>query len=229
MKKTVLAAVLLFLSACSAQPQPVADHTASAEPEPSAEPAAVITALPEKTVPESALSEDSVLSAENIDNYLFLQNVMYIDLRTFEQVASEGSIAGFTVIPFYGVISDWSFKDNVLFTMSIRNNPEAAYPGDVGTYSPNYEESEDILHEVFPEDKQIVFMSTAGVEAAYMINLLKQYGYDPSLLYNAGTFTNGIGNVTAYRDYPMHRYYTEGTDAYSVTASFSWGELHEIK
>ncbi len=231
MKKKLLILTILFLAACSPKSavteDPVSSATAEAAVKAEPENSETVTALPVKPVPESALSEDSILTAENIDDYMFLENVMYVDLRSFEQVASEGSIAGFTVIPFYGVISEWSFMDNVLFTMSIKNNPDASYPGDVGTYSPNYEESEDILHEIFPDNKQIVFMSTAGVEAAYMINLLKQFGYDPALLYNAGTFTNGIGSVTAYRDYPKHRYYTEGTDVYSVSAVFNWGELHK--
>ncbi len=220
MKKLILICTAFLLAACSSSGS-VSSETSQSPEEPE-----VITSLPEKTVPESALAEDSVLSAVNIDDYLFLENVMYVDLRTYEQVTSEGSIAGFTVIPFYGVITDWSFHENVLFTMAIKYNPDAGYPGDVGTFRPNYEESEDLLRDIFPENKPIVFISTAGVEAAYMINLLKQYGYDPSLLYNAGTFTNGMGDIIAYRDYPLHRHYTEGTEVYSVTGVFDWGELH---
>ena len=187
-----------------------------------------ITSLPEKEIPDSPLANESPLSADNIDDYLFLEDVLYIDLRSFSQQQSEGSIAGFKVIPFYEVIVWWEKQDNVLFTMSKPNDNYDSYLGDVGSFIPNYEESIHILENIFPRDKQIVFISTAGVEAAYMINLLTQYGYDASLLYNAGTFTNGIGNTTAYMNKEDHKYYIKGDSSYELEVTFNWGELTPI-
>ena len=58
-----------------------------------------------------------------------------------------------------------------------------------------------------------------------MINLLIQYGYDPSLLYNAGSFTSSVGSNISYRDYSEHKYYTEGTNAYIIKCSYSFDDL----
>ena len=220
MKRKILMITALALTACTAPASPV-QTAAPAVPETT--PAAVT--LPAKPVPESAVAADSPLNALNIDNYLFLDGVRYFDLRSAGQMYSEGAIAGFLNIPFYDVIVSWQRQENVLFTMQKSSENKETYLGGVGTFSPNYEESETILYEIFPHDNDIVFISTAGVEAAYMINLLIQYGYDPAKLYNAGTFTNGIGDTVAYRDYPEHRFYIEPLQAFQVTLSFDWGEL----
>lgn len=227
MKKLILIIALVLFSACSTKKEEVIEVTPKPTPVPTPE---VITSLPEKPIPDSALASDSPLTADNIDDYLFLKDVLYIDLRSFEQQLSEGSIAGFRVIPFYDVIVWWENKDNVLFTMAKPEDPEFdSYLGDSGSFSPNYVESEDILEALFPRDKQIVFMSTAGVEAAYMINLLKQYDYDASLLYNAGTFTNAIGETNAYMNLEDHKHYIDGTNVYALDVKFNWGELTSLE
>ncbi len=186
--------------------------------------------LPDKSIPDSPLAIDSPIDATNIDQYLFIDGVQYVDLRSIEQLQTEGMIAGFEVIPFYDVLVSYDFKDNVLFTMRKDDMTNAdVYLGDVGTFYPNYEESESVLKDIFQDDAPIVFMSTAGVESAYMINLLIQYGYDPALLYNAGTFTNGMGDIIAYRDYANHQYYLEPNHGYGYTVSYDFGELTPIE
>ena len=87
---------LLWISGC-AKPQtpPVPSET----PTPSA--------LPEKSNPQSALMSDSPISPTNLDDYLFLDDVLYFDLRSPAQLAEEGSVAGFVNIPFYGVLVDY--------------------------------------------------------------------------------------------------------------------------
>jgi len=225
MKHMILMICMLILTGCSApaqQQQPAETPV----PEPSVVP---ITELPVKPVPESAVAADSPLSALNIDDYLFLEGVRYFDLRSADQVYSEGGIAGFVNIPFYDVLVSWQKQENVLFTMQKSADNKETYLGGVGTFFPNYEESETVLNEIFPKGKDIVFMSTAGVEAAYMINLLIQYGYDPARLYNAGTFTNGIGDTAAYRDLKDHKYYIEPLQAFRASLSFDWGDMHILE
>lgn len=225
MKHMILMICMLILTGCSAPAQPQ-QPAETPVPEPSVVP---ITELPVKPVPESAVAADSPLSALNIDDYLFLEGVRYFDLRSADQVYSEGGIAGFVNLPFYDVIVSWQKQENVLFTMQKDTENKETYLGGVGTFFPNYEESETILNEIFPQDQDIVFMSTAGVEAAYMINLLIQYGYDPARLYNAGTFTNGIGDTAAYRDLKDHRHYIEPIQAFRASLSFDWGDMHILE
>lgn len=214
-KKILICVCLLLLAAGCAAP--------ASAPEPSQKP----VTLPEKDNPQSALMSESPISPVNLDDYLFLDGVLYFDLRSPAQLAEEGSAAGFVNIPFYGVLVDYQRKENVLYQMTKVRNEQGevtALMGDVGSFSANYEESESLIRDLFPENQPIVFISTAGVEAAYMICLLEQLGYDGSYLYNAGTFSNGMGNIIAYKDYPEARYHVPGTNVYTVTSQFIWNE-----
>ena len=226
--KRFIVLLLSILIGCSNE---VSSQAPTPTPTPSEEPVIhEITSLPPKEIPDSPLASDSPLSAENIDDYLFLDDVMYVDLRSFDQQLSEGSIAGFRVIPFYEVIVWWEAKDNVLYTMEKPQDENYdSYLGDEGSFFANYLESEDVINSLFPKDKQIVFMSTAGVEAAYMINLLKQCGYDASLLYNAGTFTNAIGDTKSYMNLEDHKHYIEPNTTYNLHVKFDWGELTPVE
>jgi len=190
-----------------------------------------ITTLPAKENPESASMMDSPLNPTNIDDYLFLDNVVYIDTRSFNQLLSEGMIAGFYNISFYEMIAFYTSQENILFTMeklSDENGNVTTLLGDVGSFSPNYEESVSILESLFPKDKQYVFIASAGVESAYLINLLIQYGWDPATLYNCGSFSNGMGSDVAYREYENAKYYLPGNEIYQYRVNIDWGQLTPI-
>ena len=185
---------------------------------------AVVRWLPAKEDATSSLATESPLNPGNVDEYLFLPGVQYVDLRSSAQIVSEGSIAGFVNIPFYEALVSWKPQDTILFYMK-KGEDADQYVGSVGTFYPSYEESEELLKQLFQRDSPIVFFSTAGVEAAYMINLLVQYGYDPALLYHAGSFTTSMGASLSYRDRKDHRYYIPGTDVYTVSTAYSWNRL----
>lgn len=191
----------------------------------------IIDSLPEKTDPQSTLMSDSPLSPLNLDEYLFLEDCLYFDTRSWNQFNEEGHVAGFVNIPFYDVLADFAFKENVLFTMKKATDDEGKTInlGDPGSFFANYEESESIIRYLFPADKKIVFISTAGVEAAYLMNLLVQLGYDPANLYNAGSFSNSMGSNLAYRDLKEAKHLVEGTNAYTVEVQVNWGELTYIE
>ena len=184
--------------------------------------------LPLKESGASSLASESPLNPGNVDDYLFLPGVQYVDLRSSAQIVSEGSIAGFVNIPFYEALVSWKPQESILFYMK-KGEGEDQYVGSVGTFYPAYEESEELLKQLFHRDGPIVFFSTAGVEATYMIHLLVQYGYDPALLYNAGSFTTSMGTSLSYRDREDHRYYISGTDVYTVSAAYSWNRLTPLE
>lgn len=187
-----------------------------------------VMTLPTKEIPDSTLMKDSPITPVNLDEYLFLKDCLYIDTRDVNQFIEEGHVAGFVNIPFYHVLVDYEFSENVLFSMQKVRDEEGkitANLGDPGSFFANYEESEAIIRYLFPEDKKIVFISTAGVEATYLMNLLVQLGYDSANLYNAGSFSNSMGSNVAYRTYDQAKYFVEGTNAYTVSYQFDWGEL----
>ena len=188
--------------------------------------------LPVKENPNSTSPLDSPITVTNIDEFLFRNDTFYVDTRDASQIVEEGFIAGFTNIPFYEVLVSLKQKDQVLFTMKKMtddNGKVTVLLGDVGSFVPNYKESEQIIKEIFPKDKNIIFFSTAGVEATYLMNLLIQLGYDSSKLYNAGHFSNSMGKNVAYREYKDAKYYVEGIQSYKVTYTVDWGELTKIE
>jgi hypothetical protein len=148
--------------------------------------------IPQKINIDGTSIEDSSVTTKNIDDYLFREDVVYVDLRSYSEIAKEGHIAGFSFYPFYDFIatiqgtedSQQNPADNRLFKMK----KEAGKLGSVGNFIPTYEESELILNDLFPKDKYIFAITISCNEAIYFLNLLKQYGYDSSKLYNIGGF-----------------------------------------
>jgi len=222
MKKLLPLICLIMLCSCSTTTNNVIEETKET----------IITELPAKENPESASMMDSPLNPKNIDNYLFLENVNYVDTRSFNQIISEGSIAGFKNISFYEMIAFYTKQDNILFTMEKKYDEKGnviTLLGEVGSFSPNYQESIQILEELFPKDMQHVFFASAGVESNYLINLLIQYGWNPATLYNCGSFSNGMGSDIAYKDYQDAKYYISGSESYNIQVNVNWGSLTPIE
>ena len=153
--------------------------------------------IPAKYNIDGVSIEDSSVNTQNVDNYLFRDDVIYVDLRPYAEVIKEGHIAGFSFYPFYDFIankegtkdSEGNPIDNRLFKMK----NEKGMLGQIGNYVPNYKESEFVLNDLFPKDKYIFAITISCNESIYFFNLLIQYGYDTSLLYNIGGFSISTG------------------------------------
>lgn len=186
--------------------------------------------IPEKNDVNGVSIEASSINTQNIDNYLFRDDVIYVDLRSYAEIAREGHIAGFSFYPFYDFIatmegskdSNGEAKDNRLFKMK----NEKGMLGQIGNFVPNYQESEFVLNELFPKDKYIFTITISNNECMYFLNLLIQYGYNPELLYNVGGFSMGTGlkNV-AYKNIENPKHLVEGnpllsTEGQDVTFDF---------
>lgn len=178
--------------------------------------------LPQKIKPQSMLMSESPINPANIDNFLFSDDCIYIDLRSAEMFYAEGHIAGFTNIPFYDYIAGFPRNETSLFQMT---PGKGSYLGDVGSFSANYDDSEVIIKNMFDAKKNIIAISTAGVESCYFLNLLAQLGYEPERLYNAGSFTNGMGNDIAYRTYKNAKYLVAGMELENTKIEYKWHSL----
>ena len=208
MKKILMLCLLFSLFGCSAAPQ-------------TETPAGTITDLPAKSEPLTNMATVSPIKADNLDNYLFREDCVYIDTRDPNLFYSEGHVAGFINIPFYGYITDFRYNPDTLFSMEqIRNEDQIIHIGDIGSFSPNYEESEALIRDLFPEDKNIMVISTAGVESVYLLNLLEQLGYDPHRLYNVGSYTNGMGEDIAYMTYEEAKYRVDKIEFYDTKIQY---------
>lgn len=158
--------------------------------------------------------EDSSINTKNIDNFMFRDDVIYVDLRFYSWVIKDGYIAGFSFFSFYefiatkeGTTSDGETLVNRLFKMK----NERGMLGEVGNFEPNYVESEQMLNDLFPKNKYIFAISQSGQESRYFLNLLIQYNYDASKLYNIGGFKIGTGfENKAYINIENPRYLVNG-------------------
>ena len=187
MKKILICIVIFLLAGCQIKNKDIVVTEIDNEIETSA--------LPVKMDKSNNMSL-SPINPKNIDDYLFRDDCIYIDTRDPEQFYEEGSIAGFVNIPFYGYICDFKKGTGSLFTFT--KISDEILLGDPGSFIANYEESEEVIKSMFPKDKNILVIATAGVESCYLLNLLVQLGYDEEKLYNVGSFTTGMGNDIAY-------------------------------
>ena len=110
-------------------------------------------------------------------------DTVYIDLRDYKDTQLK-HFRNFEVVPFFGLIYNKEAPDN----------PESVqlFGGETTEPIPMYEESGQLLEELFPRDKNIVFVCQSGGRVGMMMNILEAYGYDMSKVYNEG----GIANYT---------------------------------
>lgn len=160
--------------------------------------------IPSKLNATDNAAMTSPINSRNLDLYLFRDDVQYVDLRNMDIVFEEGYVCGFQFIPFYQLVASFT-SANTLYTM---RRTESASAGQVGSFIANFEESEEQINYYFSKDLPIFFLSQGGSEAAYMINLLIQLGYDGKKLYNAGGIVNNEG-IPAYRDIKTNKYYVK--------------------
>ena len=153
----------------------------------------------------------SAISAENLRQYLFRSDVVYIDLRDYEDYAKK-HLKGFEVIPYLALIFNADAdKDASL--------PQL-YGGDPADPVPVYEESDKLLAALFPKNKTIFVMCQGGGRASNMMKILKARGWDMSKIYNIG----GMGHYTGseYKDL------VTDTPEILITATYNFDGLTRI-
>lgn len=156
---------------------------------------------------------DKNVNIGTIDEYLGLDNVAYRDMRLL--VDSEGydgltdtssgmltaTIEGFRISPLPYIVNLW--ED--MLPPPVKDNPvEVNYTplftavwnedGSIDKIEPNYEESTNVLKEIFPQDKLIFLMCGGGGYAWMTKQVLVKLGYDSTKVYNIGGFWAYNGN-----------------------------------
>ena len=185
-----------------------------------------VISLPVKSTYSNNMSE-SPINPKNLDDYLFREDCFYVDTRDPEQFYEEGSVAGFVNIPFYGYICDFKKGTGSLYTFT--KVSDDILLGDPGSFIASYKESEEIIKSIFPVDKNIIVIATAGVESCYLLNLLVQLGYDSDKLYNAGSFTTGMGEDIAYVSRKDAKYLVRPVYLDDTSISYSFEGLTPIE
>lgn len=217
MKKILICLILFMMCGCTVKEKEVTVVEKSDDE---------VISLPVKSSDSNNMSE-SPINPKNLDEYLFREDCFYVDTRDPKQFYEEGSVAGFVNIPFYGYICDFKKGTGSLYTFT--KVSDDILLGDPGSFIAGYKESEEIIKSIFPVDKNIIVIATAGVESCYLLNLLVQLGYDSDKLYNAGSFTTGMGDDIAYVSYKDAKYLVEPVYLDDTSISYSFEGLTPIE
>ncbi len=167
--------------------------------------------------PESPFGVDRNINMETIDQYLGLPGVAYRDARMlldsaeYEQIGGhadlEMTLEGFRIVPFPYVGTLQELPVPGAYTGDRLFDVEWNEDGTVASATPRYEESMQILADLFPSDGPIMIMCGAGGYAGMTRQLLIALGWDASLLYNVG----GQWDYTGYYPVQLISYDEDGT------------------
>ncbi len=184
------------------------------------------------------LGIDKNVNEAAIDQYLNRQDSVYRDMRMLKDDADyeaiggdsylSGYVDGFEVVPYPYLCNvvglpeavGSSYTGTTLFTVD-----------ESGSYTANYEESQDILEYLFPKDKTIFLMCGGGGYAGMTKNLLVSLGWDGSKIYNTGGYWyyEGEHAVQVKREENGNTYYDFHKVPYHYIDFASLHPLHEIE
>lgn len=162
-----------------------------------------IILLSKNKLPKPSLEEglrgnlgiDKNINESTIDNYLGRDDSVYRDMRMLKDEANyeaiggdsylSGFVKGYEVVPYPYLVNVTGLPEEVgepysgktLFTMD-----------EDGDYTPNYEESMEVLEYLFPKDKYIFLMCGGGGYAGMTKKMLVSLGWDENKIYNTGGY-----------------------------------------
>ena len=207
MKKTLILLVVFLLIGC----KNTSDGTNSDS-----------KSLPPKISASDSGAQTSPINSSNLDNYMFREDVQYVDLRSAKMILEEGYVAGFEFIPYYSIIASFSEYDALFQMKTVIGEDGTRYPaGQVGGFVPQYLESEQLVKNLFSRDKYIFLISQGGSEGSYLIKLLLQLGYDGEKIYNVGGVSHNEG-IASYKSIKSNKYYVEGNGTWKAKIDYDY-------
>lgn len=169
--------------------------------------------LPDLPKPEVAegqrgmLGIDKNVNEATIDNFLGRSDAVYRDMRLLRDPGNyaaiggdsylSGYVDGFQVVP-YPYIAEVEGLPAEVGEVKMDNT---LFRKDGDKWVANYEESVEILEDLFPRDKVIFLMCGGGGYAGMMKNLLASLGWDENKIYDVGGYWyyEGKNNVQVKR------------------------------
>lgn len=157
--------------------------------------------LPEIPTPEVSegmrgeLGIDKNVNESTIDNYLGRSDSVYRDMRllvdpaNYESIGGDrylsGIIKGFEVVPLPYLIEPEGLPESVGKSYAGKTLFSRLANGKVIA---NYDESKQILEDLFPKDKNIFLMCGGGGYAGMTKQLLVDLGWDENKIWNVGGY-----------------------------------------
>lgn len=162
------------------------------------------------------LGIDKNINEATIDQYLNRSDAVYRDLRMLEDPGNyeaiggdaylSGFVDGFEVVPFPYIVNVTGLPEVVGETYS----GETLFSYDGKSYVANYQESMQILEDLFPKDKVIFLMCGGGGYSGMMKGMLVALGWDESKIYDVG----GYWYYEGENDVKVKRELDDGTVVY---------------
>lgn len=156
--------------------------------------------LPELPKPELSegqrgqLGIDKNINESTIDKYLHRDDSVYYDVRMLEDPANYEEIGGDRYLS--GLVDGFEVV-SYPYLVNVEGLPEAVgstYTGKTlftqkdGKYTANYEESQKILEDLFPKDKNIFLMCGGGGYSGMTKNMLTSLGWNGDKIYVVGGY-----------------------------------------
>lgn len=145
---------------------------------------------------DSQFGVDKNINISTIDSWLGRDDVVYRDVRMLFDPADYAAIGGdaelsrtiegFKIVPYPYIATLQALPVSGAYAGSCLFTVEWSKDGSVVSAEPNYEESKQILEELFPKDKAVFLMCGGGGYSGMLRTLLIFLGWDASKLYNIG-------------------------------------------
>ncbi len=170
--------------------------------------------LPELPTPEVSegqrgqLGIDKNVNESTIDMYIGRHDSVYYDMRMLEDPANyeeiggdrylSGLVQGFEVLPYPYLVNVEGLPEAVGSTYT----GKTLYTHKDDKYTANYKESQQILEDLFPKDKNIFLMCGGGGYSGMTKTMLVALGWDANKIYVVGGYWyyEGLYNVKIKQD-----------------------------
>jgi rhodanese-related sulfurtransferase len=162
------------------------------------------------------ITPESIITMENVDEYLFRDDVQYVDLRNLDSRYNSGYIDGFENISFFDYL-DYRVFDR----------------GDIFEFYPDQLLNERELERLFDKDKAIFLYADGCIQSGYLTDVLHYLGYER--VFVLGGFYEYFGDhlVLGTGDYSFgNSFYTTFTSqtsgmTYHMSGTFNMGRKIE--
>ena len=130
------------------------------------------------------IKNDDIITMENLDEYMFRDDVQYVDLRNFESGFLNGFIYSFEVIPFFDYLDYRAFNRN-----------------DSYNFNPDQIINEDIIYNLFDQNKTIFLYADGCIRSGYLKDVLSYLEYDSVFVLGGFYDYQGINRVLGDGNY----------------------------
>ena len=165
------------------------------------------------------IKQDDLIIMDNLDEYMFRDDVQYVDLRNYDASFRSGFIYSFEIIPFFDYLDYRAFNR-----------------GDTYEFNPDQIIDEAELERLFDRDKAIFLYADGCIRSGYLKEVLNYMGYERVFVlggffeYSGENLVLGDGSYSIGNSF-YYKYVDSNTDyTYYVYGTHDMGrKINEIR